>query len=64
MFPEFEHPTQGRVRQLGMPIKLSDTPATFRSFSPTLGQHTDAILKGLGYTKKQIDEMRKAGAIK
>jgi crotonobetainyl-CoA:carnitine CoA-transferase CaiB-like acyl-CoA transferase len=64
MFLEFEHPTQGKVRQLGMPIKLSDTPATFRRFSPTLGQHTDEILKGLGYTKHRIDELRKAGAIK
>ncbi len=64
MFPEFEHPTQGKVRQLGMPIKLSSTPAKFRNFSPTLGQHTDEILKDLGYTKKQIDELRKSGAIK
>ncbi len=64
MFPEFEHPTQGKVRQLGMPIKLSDTPAKFRNFSPTLGQHTDEILKNLGYTEHQIEELRKSGVIK
>lgn len=64
MFPEFEHPTQGRIKQLGTPIKLSETPARFRSFSPILGQHTDEILKDLGYTKKQIEELRKSGAIK
>jgi crotonobetainyl-CoA:carnitine CoA-transferase CaiB-like acyl-CoA transferase len=64
MFPEFEHPTQGKIRQLGMPIKLSETPAKFRNFSPTLGQHTDEILKDLGYTKKQIEELRESGTIK
>jgi crotonobetainyl-CoA:carnitine CoA-transferase CaiB-like acyl-CoA transferase len=64
MFPEFEHPTQGKVRQLGMPIKLSDTPAKFRSFSPKLGQHTDEILKNLGYTEHQIEELRKSGVVK
>jgi len=64
MFPEFEHPALGKIRQLGMPVKLSDTPAKFRSFSPVLGQHTDEILKDLGYTKKQIEELRKSGAIK
>ena len=64
MFPEFEHPTQGKVRQLGMPIKLSDTPAKFRNFSPTLGQHTDEILKNLGYAEHQIEELRKSGVVK
>ena len=63
MFPEYEHPTEGRVRQMGMPIKLSDTPAQFRSFAPVLGQHTDEIMRDLGYTEAQIHAMRKAGAI-
>jgi len=64
MFPEFEHPTEGKVRQLGMAIKLSDTPARFRSFAPTIGQHTDEILRDLDYTGEQIEEMRKSGLIK
>ena len=64
MFPEFDHPTQGKVKQMGMPIKLSDTPAKFRHFAPLLGQHTDEILRNLGYTAHQIDELRKAGIVK
>jgi len=63
MFPEFDHPREGKVRQLGMPIKLSETPAKFRSFAPLIGQHTEEVLQGLGYTKHQIEEMRKSGAI-
>ena len=63
MFPEFDHPTEGKVRHLGMPIKLSETPAKFRGFAPLIGQHTEEVLQGLGYTKNQIEEMRKSGAI-
>jgi formyl-CoA transferase/CoA:oxalate CoA-transferase len=64
MFPEFEHPTRGKVKQMGMPIKLSDTPAKFRHFAPLLGQHTDEILKGLGYSQQQIEELHKSGTIR
>ena len=63
VFPEFEHPTEGKVRQLGMPIKLSETPAKFRSFAPFIGQHTEEILQGLGYSEQQMEELRKSGAI-
>jgi crotonobetainyl-CoA:carnitine CoA-transferase CaiB-like acyl-CoA transferase len=63
MFPEYDHPTEGKVRQLGTPIKLSDTPATFRSFAPIAGEHSDEILQGLGYTGPQIEELRNSGVI-
>jgi crotonobetainyl-CoA:carnitine CoA-transferase CaiB-like acyl-CoA transferase len=63
MFPEYDHPTEGKVRQLGMPIKLSETPATFRSFAPKTGEHTNDILRGLGFTDQQIEELRNSGAI-
>jgi crotonobetainyl-CoA:carnitine CoA-transferase CaiB-like acyl-CoA transferase len=63
MFPEYDHPTQGKVRHLGAPIKLSDTPAEFRSFAPLVGHHTDEILRGLGYTDEQMQELRNSGAV-
>jgi crotonobetainyl-CoA:carnitine CoA-transferase CaiB-like acyl-CoA transferase len=53
----------GKVRQTGIAIKLSDTPGKIRSLAPLFGQHTDDILLSLGYTKKQIEELRKAQAI-
>lgn len=63
MFPQFDHPTEGKVRQLGAPIKLSETPAQFSSFAPVTGQHTEEIMHGLGYTDRQIEEMRESGVI-
>jgi len=63
MFPEYDHPTQGKVRHLGTPVKLSDTPAEFRSFAPFAGQHTDAILRELGYADRQIEELRGSSAV-
>jgi crotonobetainyl-CoA:carnitine CoA-transferase CaiB-like acyl-CoA transferase len=43
-----DHPTLGRVETLGAPVKLSATPASVTRAAPTLGQHTDEILRELG----------------
>lgn len=45
MVAEVEHPAAGRQRVLGVPYKLSDTPATVRRPAPRLGEHNDEILK-------------------
>src|SRR5438105_4969958 len=45
---ELDHPTRGRYVQLGMPIKLSDSPAEVKR-SPLLGEHTEEVLGWLGY---------------
>ena len=63
MAVEIEHPTLGRVKQVGIGIKLSDTPGEVRSVAPKPGQHTDEILLGLGYTRENIAELRGSGAI-
>jgi crotonobetainyl-CoA:carnitine CoA-transferase CaiB-like acyl-CoA transferase len=55
---EVEHPTQGKVRLAGSPVNLSETPATFDLGAPVLGEHTDELLTGLGYSQAEIDEMR------
>jgi formyl-CoA transferase/CoA:oxalate CoA-transferase len=64
MVATLEHATLGRVQVIGIPAKLSDTPGAVRTAPPTLGQHTDAILRGdLGFSPQEVDEMRRAGAI-
>jgi formyl-CoA transferase len=42
----------------GVIPKLSATPGAIRTPAPKLGEHTDAVLKSLGYTGVQIDELR------
>ena len=63
MVIEVEHPTEGKIRQAGIAIKLSDTPGNVRSLPPVLGEHTDEILTGLGYNKQRINELRQKGII-
>ncbi len=45
-----EHPEEGTVRGLGIPVKLSDTPGSVRRPAPLLGQHTDEVLGEAGIT--------------
>jgi crotonobetainyl-CoA:carnitine CoA-transferase CaiB-like acyl-CoA transferase len=40
------------------PVELSETPGEIRTRAPTLGEHTDEIMKELGYSMEQIDKLR------
>ena len=53
-----------KYKQVGISVKLSETPGSIRSLAPSLGQHTDEILADLGYEKSQIEAWRGEGAIK
>jgi len=59
---ELDHPTRGRYVQLGMPIKLSDSPAEVKR-SPLLGEHTDEVLSWLGYGDGEIGKLHEDGAV-
>ena len=48
MVEEFDHPVAGRVRTLGFPLKMSETPPRVRRAPPLLGQHSVEILEELG----------------
>ena len=64
MVAEIEHRTIGPLRILGVPIKLSDTPGAVRTAPPTLGEHTDAVLrKDLGLTPEVIARLREQRVI-
>ena len=64
MVAPVDHATVGRVNVLGVPIKLSATPGGVRTAPPTLGQHTEAILRGdVGLSEKEIAELRTARAV-
>lgn len=57
------HPAEGEIRGLGIPVKLSDTPGQVRRAAPLLGEHTDEILNGLGYSAPEIETLRGMGAV-
>jgi crotonobetainyl-CoA:carnitine CoA-transferase CaiB-like acyl-CoA transferase len=61
MIAEIEHATIGPLRTLGVPVKLSETPGAVRTPPPTLGQHTDAVLRqDLGIEPETISRLRAA----
>lgn len=55
---EVTHPTLGTVRMQNLPVTLSRTPGAVRSHSPDAGEHTDEILKGLGYSAAEIERLK------
>lgn len=63
MITEFNHPKFGKVPQVGIAIKLSDTPGEIRHLGVTLGTNTREVMAGLGYSEAQVDELRQAGII-
>jgi len=63
MVVEMEHPTAERVRLVGSPLHLSRTPVTYRSHPPLAGEHTEAVLKELGYTAEEVVRLRDEGVI-
>jgi formyl-CoA transferase len=50
---QLEHPMLGVVKTIANPMRLSDTPVTYRLAPPFLGEHTNQILQDLGYTTEE-----------
>ena len=63
MIWELENEELGSYRTSGNPIRFLKTPLKPGKGAPTLGQHSDAILKEFGYSNEQIAELRAQGAV-
>ena len=63
MVVEVDHPALGKVKQVGIPIKLQDTPGQVRWLGVSQGAHTDRVLAELGYSSKEIGELRRSGVV-
>lgn len=63
IYQELPHEALGSFRYLGMPFRLTNTPGRLKSAPPLPGEHKLEILKNLGYTEKEIEELQKEKVI-
>ncbi len=63
MVTEFPDPRKGKIKLLSSPLKLAGTPPDIRSAPADFGEHTDGVLRELGYSAARIEEMKKEGVV-
>lgn len=61
MFPEVDHPTEGRIRHIKVPVNFSKTPGGYYRHPEQLGASTDTVLTEVGYSADDIAALREAG---
>jgi crotonobetainyl-CoA:carnitine CoA-transferase CaiB-like acyl-CoA transferase len=62
LLSEQEHPTEGRLRVLGAPVRFAETVPAQLAPAPTLGEHSVQLLREAGLTEAQLDAMLASGA--
>jgi len=62
-FAEVDFPGVGRAKVAATPVKLHGTPGTIRARPPVLGEHTDEVLRELGFSPMEIAALKKEGAV-
>ncbi|MDP1718014.1 MAG: CaiB/BaiF CoA-transferase family protein, partial [Burkholderiales bacterium] len=63
MVVDMDHPKIGRMKTLGLPIKSTGDLTSIRTAAPWLGQHTDEVLRTLGYGASDVDALYESGTI-
>lgn len=63
MIMEAKYPEVGKVKQFNIPVKFSESSCEIRQPPPSFGEHTEDILKQLGYSETEIAEMRQNGIV-
>ncbi len=60
---ENEHPTMGRIREPRPPARFEATPSAIRGPAPSLGEHTEEVLRQMGRSAEAIDKLRTDGIV-
>ncbi|HYC46149.1 MAG TPA: CoA transferase [Burkholderiales bacterium] len=63
MVVEMDHPKIGRMKAMGIPVKSTGELLAIREPAPWLGQHTDEVLKAVGYGAKDIEALHADGVL-
>jgi len=63
-FVEYDHPSEGRVKTPGFPIRFSRTPSTVERGAPQVGEHSREVLGEAGYDADVIDRLIAAGVVR
>ena len=63
MVREVEHPVEGKIQQIGSPIKSSGFSFEIRTPPPLWGEHTDEVLREMGYSEGSIKHLRELKVI-
>jgi formyl-CoA transferase len=59
---EIDHPVEGKIPNIGFPVKMTGTPQEIRRHPPLLGEHTDEVFAELGWDTESLEELRLQGA--
>jgi formyl-CoA transferase len=60
MITEYEHPVAGRLRSIAQPVLMNDAPRDAGRPPPTLGQHTDEVLREMGIPAEELERLRRS----
>jgi crotonobetainyl-CoA:carnitine CoA-transferase CaiB-like acyl-CoA transferase len=63
MATPLSHPHLGTIQVLGLPTTLSRTPGAVRTPAPEKGEHTETILRELGMSREEIQQLRADGVV-
>ena len=63
VFVEVEHPDLGKIRTIGRPFIMHESPWSIERTAPRLGEHNEEIYGDMGFTKEQLVQLRSNGVI-
>ena len=64
MVQEIDHPVCGPMKLVNTPVKYSASEPSIRTAPPTLGQHTEEVLRGvLGMGEREVGKLREEGVV-